>query len=91
MAATNVLSAAKTANNSSDFTTTGPATVALKVATPPLGAFTGGVKITLKDDTGVYQDVAYLHAGSPQVVLIGPGTYRAEREVCSVAVGVFLG
>lgn len=84
--ATELLSTAATAANSSDLTVVAgtPVTVCLKGVT---GA-DARVVVSLKDDAGAYVGVGELTSSQPAMAITAPGLYRFSRAV-GVTAGVF--
>jgi len=84
--ATEILPTADTAANSADLVVEAgiPVTVALK----GVGGRAAFVLILLKDDAGVYHQMAELSVDHRATVITAPGTYRFTR-VAGDACGVF--
>jgi hypothetical protein len=74
--ATELLSTASTAANSSEVTVTAgaPVTVAMKGATA--GAL---INVQIKDETGAFHVIDKLTIERPALVISGPGVYRLAR------------
>lgn len=89
MAAAQVLAVGSGAATSADFAVTGPTTVALKFASAPSTSPSARVSIQLKDDGGAYWPQFELTARALAAVIVGPGTFRAQR--LEGACGVFTG
>lgn len=82
-----LLATGTTLASSADFTLTGESsTLFLKAAAAQIPDVV--VLIEIKDSSGVYHIIGKMEKENAAVVLVGPGTYRVSRQVCTTAVGV---